>query len=162
VLDEKLLAIYLNDHLAGSTAGVELARRAAASNRGSPYGERLEWLAHQITEDRQALIDLMERFGIRRDPVKQAAAWSLEKAGRLKLNGRLTGYSPLSRLVEIEGLWVGVEGKLSLWRALLALPEDVDPRLDRARLMELETRAREQLRRLDEHRGQVAVDALAA
>ena len=27
------LAVYLNDHLAGATAGVELARRAARSNR---------------------------------------------------------------------------------------------------------------------------------
>jgi hypothetical protein len=162
VLDRKLLSIYLNDHLAGSTGGVELARRAASSNRGTSYGEFLEWLARAVAEDREALIELMERFAIRRDPLKQAAAWSLEKAGRLKLNGRLTGYSPLSRLVELEGLWIGVEGKLSLWQVLLALPEDADPRLDRERLAVLEGRAQEQLRRLDEHRPAVAVETLAA
>jgi hypothetical protein len=38
VLDEKFLSIYLNDHLAGSAAGVELARRALSNNRGTPFG----------------------------------------------------------------------------------------------------------------------------
>ena len=35
---------------------------------------------------------------------KNAGAWALEKVGRLKLNGELTSYSPLSRVVELEGL----------------------------------------------------------
>ena len=38
------------------------------------------------------------------------AGWVAEKAGRLKLNGSLLTYSPLSRLVELEGLSLGVEG----------------------------------------------------
>lgn len=33
------LAIYLNDHLAGATAGLELARRARGRNAGTPLGE---------------------------------------------------------------------------------------------------------------------------
>ena len=46
-----LLAIYLQDHLAGSTPGVELARRAAAQNAGTPLARadrQLEtlWSAH--------------------------------------------------------------------------------------------------------------------
>jgi hypothetical protein len=35
VLDEKFLSIYLNDHLAGSVTGIELARRTLSSNRGT-------------------------------------------------------------------------------------------------------------------------------
>jgi hypothetical protein len=158
VLDHKLLGIYLNDHLAGSTGGVELARRALSENRGTRYAALLEWLVEQISEDRQALIDLMDRFGFHQDPVKQALAWTFEKAGRLKPNGRLTGYSPLSRVVELEGLWMGVEGKRSMWRALLAIPEE-DPRLDQAQLSALEARAQVQLRRIDEHRAAAAADA---
>ena len=38
-------------------------------------------------------------------------AWTAEELERLKLNGQLAGYSPLSRLVELEGLAVGIEGK---------------------------------------------------
>jgi hypothetical protein len=160
VLDQKLLSIYLNDHLAGSTAGVELAKRSLSSNRATPYGDFLEWLMEQIAEDRRSLISLMSRLGIRRDPFKQAAGWGIEKAGRLKLNGRLTGYSPLSRLVELEGLWTGVNGKLSLWRALTAVAAE-DPRLDPIWLIELQARADEQLRRIDEHRNSAARDALS-
>jgi hypothetical protein len=159
VLDQKLLSTYLNDHLAGSTAGVELARRTLSSNKDTGYGEFLEWLVAEIQEDRQALIDLMERVGAGRDHLKVIAGWGLEKVGRIKPNGRLLSYSPLSRLVELEGLWTGVEGKLSLWRSLLAAAQD-DDRLDRGALLALEARAEEQLRRLDEHRGPVARDAL--
>jgi hypothetical protein len=157
VLDKKLVSIYLNDHLAGSTVGVELASRTLGSNRGTPYGEFLEWLTAEIQEDRESLLAVMQALGVGQDRVKVAAGWGLEKAGRLKLNGRLTGYSPLSRLVELEGLWTGVEGKLSLWRVLLAV-SDLDSRLDRGRLQELEARAEEQLRRLDEQRSSVARD----
>jgi hypothetical protein len=161
VLEQRYLSIYLNDHLAGSVTGIELARRTLSSNRGTRYGEFLEWLVKQIQEDRQSLIGLMERLGIRRDPLKQAGAWGLEKVGRLKPNGHLLGYSPLSRLLEIEGLWMGVNGKLSLWRALVAIA-DLDARLDAIWLIELEARAEEQLRRLDGHRKLAARDALAA
>lgn len=161
MLDQKFLSIYLNDHLAGSVTGIELARRTLSSNRGTRYSEFLQWLVDQIEQDRQSLIGLMERLGIRRDPLKQAGAWGLEKVGRLKLNGRLLGYSPLSRLVEIEGLWMGVNGKLAMWRSLVAVA-DLDPRLDPIWLVELEARAEEQLRRLDEHHTLASREALAA
>jgi hypothetical protein len=113
-----LLSIYLNDHLAGSTVGVELAKRAAGSNRGTPIGEALSSLAQEIEEDRRELERIMASVGARRSPLKSSLAWVAEKGGRLKLNGRLLGYSNLSRLEELEGLRLGVEGKLSLWRTL--------------------------------------------
>jgi hypothetical protein len=115
----KLLAIYLNDHLAGSTVGVELARRLRESNRDDPeFGPPLTEICAEIEADRVTLQRLMERLGVRRDAVKPALAWAGEKLGRLKLNGQLTGYSPLSRLVELEGLGIGIVGKEKLWRAL--------------------------------------------
>ena len=128
--DHKLLGIYLNDHFAGSVVGVELARRAAGSNAGTELGAFLERLVGEIESDRDALASLMEAQGVGRDPLKRGGAWVAEKLGRLKLNGRLTGYSPLSRLIELEGLMLGVTGKLGLWRALIAAdveaPEGVD------------------------------------
>ena len=42
MLDRKLLGIYLNDHLAGSTVGLELSRRAREANKGNEYGDVLE------------------------------------------------------------------------------------------------------------------------
>lgn len=57
----RLLSTYLNDHLAGATAGLELARRAARSNRGSTYGRVLSELVEEIAEDRSALEAVMSR-----------------------------------------------------------------------------------------------------
>jgi hypothetical protein len=160
-VNEKLLRIYLQDHHAGSTTGLELARRIHGSNKGNEYGAAMAPIVDEIAADRKALESIMDDLGFEGDKIKDLGAWALEKAGRLKLNGQITGYSPLSRLVELEGLWMGIEGKLSMWRALLAIAED-DERLDRLELEALATRAEEQLQRLGKHRGPVARDALAA
>jgi hypothetical protein len=115
----ELLAIYLNDHLAGATAGVELARRLRTSNEDDPeFGPALIEVCGEIEADRETLKAVMERLGVGQSKLKQAAAVLGERLGRLKLNGRLWGYSPLSRLYELELLQVGVVGKRRLWQAL--------------------------------------------
>jgi hypothetical protein len=153
------VATYLNDHLGGSIGGVELARRARASNDGNQYGELLSWLVPQIEQDIEALRDIMRRLGVREDRLKQAAGWTGEKVGRLKPNGQLLGYSPLSRLVELETLMLGVSGKLALW-ASLESAYATDPRLGGVDLRRLAERAREQRRRLESMRRKAAVAAL--
>jgi hypothetical protein len=147
----RLIAIYLNDHLAGSTGGLELARRALGSNRGTPFEAPLERLAAQIGEDRAALADVMDRLGVARDPLKVLAGWTAEKLGRAKLNGRLTGYSPYSRVLELEMLALGVEGKRALWRALERLAGD-DARLTGVDLAALGRRAEAQRRLIERER----------
>jgi hypothetical protein len=118
VIERRLLAIYLNDHLAGATGGVELARRARASNRGTNLGEALVEVCAEIEADRTTLERVMEQLEVKRNSAKVAGAWAAEKLGRLKLNGRITGYSPLSRLIELEMLHIGITGKIQLWQAL--------------------------------------------
>jgi hypothetical protein len=114
-----LLAIYLNDHLAGATLGVELARRLRASNQDDPeFGSVLTEVCAEIEADRETLKAVMDRLGVRQSKLKPLAAVLAERLGRLKLNGRLWGYSPLSRLDELELLQIGVVGKRRLWRAL--------------------------------------------
>lgn len=138
---DKLLSIYLNDHLAGATVGVELARRLRASNREEPaFGTPLAEIYAEIETDREALEEAMEHLGIARGRVKPAAAWAGEKLGRLKLNGQLTGYSPLSRLVELELLLIGITGKLRMWKALERTRGELD--VDFARLAERAARQR--------------------
>jgi len=155
-----LLAIYLNDHLAGSTGGLELARRALGANRGTSFEAPLERLATEIAEDREALLDVMDRLGARRDHVKQWAGWLAEKAGRLKPNGRLLGYSPLSRVLELEVLALGIEGKRMLWRALGEVAAG-DPRLDGVDLAALVRRAEGQRRLVERQRAVAAAMALS-
>ncbi|MFN8216091.1 MAG: hypothetical protein U0R71_05790 [Solirubrobacterales bacterium] len=143
------LAIMLNDHLAGATAGVELARRTSASNRDEPeFGPPLEELQGEIEADRATLEQVMAAAGAGRDQLKLAAGWVAEKLGRLKPNGQLRGYSPLSRVVELEGLVLGITGKLRLW-SLLAEREDQALRgFDFAALAERATEQRRTAERL--------------
>jgi len=155
----RYLAIYLNDHLAGATVGVELARRVYASNRrDDAFGEPLGRICREIEEDRAALEQTIDRLGLSRSRVKPAGAWVAEKLGRLKLNGRLRGYSPLSRLLELEGLLIGITGKMALWKTLAGLEAAEGLGLDFAQLA---TRAAEQRSVVDDlHR--LAAAALAA
>ena len=156
---DKLLRIYLQDHLAGSTGGVELARRASGGAEGTTYGDALAKLADEIEADRRALESIMDKFGFGADRAKNLAFWVAEKAGRLKPNGQLTGASPLSRLVELEGLLTGINGKLSLWRSLLEIAPN-EPRLDEESLRQLVERGQEQLDIVEGLRDRAAGEAL--
>jgi hypothetical protein len=149
---DRLLAIYLNDHLAGAVAGTELAQRLA---RDLPA---LGPFAAEVAEDRQALLDIMAALDIPVRQYKTWAAWAVEKVARLKLNGHLLSRSPLSRVVELEAMMLGVEGKAAGWRTLRARAKQ-DHRLDTARLDELLQRAERQSAQLEELRIQAATEA---
>jgi hypothetical protein len=154
----KYLATYLNDHLAGSMVGVELARRAASENADTPLGDFLSGLAQEIEEDRAALRELMDSVEVSPDRKKLAVAWAGEKAGRLKPNAQLVGYSPLSPLIELEMLSLGIEGKRMLWVALQTVAGEYGLPADR--LAELVARARRQRDRVERQRRTLAARAL--
>jgi hypothetical protein len=152
--NDKYLSIYLNDHLAGSLAGCELAKRSSSSNRGTTFGDFLESFVSELESDRDSLEEVMDMVSAPKDRVKPAAAWMAEKIGRLKLNGQIVGYSPLSRVIEFEGLRAGVEAKMCLWNSLKELSQS-DGRLvmDFDRLIE---RALTQQADLEQHRIEAA------
>jgi len=154
------LDVYLNDHLAGATGGIELCQRALRENSGTDLGAFLEGLLAEIVDDRRVLEDVAHRLSSDRSPFKPAAAWALEKAGRLKLNGQMRGYSPLSRLIELELLHGGVGIKRSLWQALRAAFPD-DPRLRGVDLDALIQRANLQLAGIEAQRLAAAGEALS-
>ena len=165
-MNEKYLRIYLQDHLAGSTTGLELARRARGANEGTEYGPPLAKIADEIEADKRQLEGIMEDLGFGRDRLKNIVLRAdvgiteegLEKLGRLKLNGELTSYSPLSRVVELEGLLTGITGKKGLWIALLEVAPS-EARLDAALLERLRDRAEEQRATVDELRQKAAREA---
>jgi hypothetical protein len=114
----KYLGIYLNDQLALGVGWRELARRAAGANRGTPLGGALAEVARQIAEDVATFEQIMERLDVPKSRAKVAGAVVAERFGRLKLNGSLTSYSPLSRFAELEFLVMGITGKIQLWQTL--------------------------------------------
>ncbi|SDL95996.1 Carbon monoxide dehydrogenase subunit G [Lentzea albidocapillata subsp. violacea] len=140
-MNTELLGIYLNDHLTGAMAGTELARRISRTH------PELRVLADDIEADRKELLDFMRQAGVEPRPHREALGWLTEKAGRLKFNGRVLGRSPLSDVLELETLRVGIEGKAALWRTLLKLNS-----FDETRLERLARRAESQAELVDQYR----------
>jgi hypothetical protein len=71
----------------------------------------------------------MRQLAVTSSALKVGTVRVAELVGRLKLNGRLFERSPLSSVVELETLVVGVRGKEALWTALQRAGvslEDVD------------------------------------
>ncbi|MFF9909954.1 hypothetical protein [Streptomyces sp. NPDC013457] len=158
---EPLLTVYLNDHLTGSAAGVRLIHRIADRQRRTGSGPVLDALARQIEEDQRSLRRIMRDLDVPVRPLREIVGRIGEKAGRLKLNGRLFSRSPLSDVLELEAMLIGVEGKAACWRALRALAE-TGSGPDGAQLDRLLTRAEEQSRALDAIRLERAAEVFGA
>jgi hypothetical protein len=155
-MDDKLLAIYLNDHLAAATGGLSLAKRARDAHQAlDPELHRfLVELAGEIAEDRRELLRALDLLGAPKDPLKRIAAALAERAGRLKTNGRLVKRSPLSSLIELEGLSIAVQGKRTGWEVLHELDH---PRLRPIDFAQLIRRAEDQHGRIEARRRPLAV-----
>ena len=137
---DTLLGIYLRDQLAAGVLWREVAQRSRRHNRGTPLGAALDRVAAGIAQDVETFESIMRRLVIWTNPVKVGLAVVAERCGRLKLNGRVGSYSPLSRFEELEFLTMGIVGKKQMWTTLrdLAslgsrLPDvDFDELIDRA------------------------------
>jgi hypothetical protein len=117
-LHAKRLSTYLNDHLAAATGGVELAKRALSSNQGTPYEGLLRDVAATLEADKDRLLEAMDELEVGKNAIKESLGWIAEKVGRLKPNDQLTGYSPLSRVVELEALTLILGANRALWATL--------------------------------------------
>lgn len=90
----------------------------------------------------------MRGLGIDVSRIKAALGWFAEKVGRIKLNGRLLSRSPLSSLIELEAIRLGVEGKAAVWRTLHGIC-DQEAALDSNELQQLIDRAGRQIEELE-------------
>jgi hypothetical protein len=154
----RFVDVYLNDHRAGATAGLALARRCLHNNEGSRVGAALRDITTEIEDDAETLDEIASFLSVKPDPVKRLFARVGELMSRAKLNGRLTRYSPLSRLLELEALMAGTEAKRQLWLSLDAGP--VGESLAAFDLQRLVKRAADQHARLAVHHDLAAAEAL--
>lgn len=153
----ELLGVYVNDHLAAATGGIELVGRMIGVHRGTRWQQPLEQLRDELHEERAALRSVTRALGIPVRQYKQLGVWLAEKVTRAKLNGRVLSRSPLSDLVEFEFLASAVRGKRSGFESLRILAE-VDDRLDGAELDRLIDQAHRQYEWLTEARREVAAE----
>jgi hypothetical protein len=114
-----------------------VARRVASAVGRDSGNDDLRRVAAEIRQDLIVLEGIMRRLGVEPDRVKDSVSRFAELVGRLKLNGRLLRRSPLSDLVELETLVVGITGKQALWVSLREVPsihvEELDLLAERAR-----------------------------
>lgn len=150
-MNNESLTTYLNDHLAGSEAGKELAEQCATSNPGTPLGTFMQDLVAKIEHEQETVKNLLERLGGKVNTAKSAVGWLGEKASRLKLNNPLQTYTDLNRLEQVEGMLLGVRGKLALWTALGATVA-TDPQFSDVDFVELGRNAAQQLDELEQYR----------
>ncbi|GAA1392285.1 hypothetical protein [Luteococcus peritonei] len=149
----ELVTTYLQDHHAGSSAGVEGFERVAEQHGDPEVRAAVARLAQQIREDQDSLQQIMDTVGASSSTIKDVAGWVGEKVARLKPNERIAERSPLSDVLELEALVMAVHAKGLLWKGLLAVD---DERLDAGQLQRLADRADAQREELDRLRlGQI-------
>ena len=154
------LIIYLNDHLAGSVAALELLDYLIRLRRGTEGERALAAVRTEVEEDQQTLQGILGEVGGKESRVRQAAAWLTEKLAQAKLRLDEPGSGELQTLEALEALALGIQGKAALWRAL-AVASVHAPQVRDLDFATLEKRAQNQYQRIDDLRLQVAPAALS-
>jgi hypothetical protein len=145
------LSTYLNDHLAGSVAALELVEYLSKNYPDTSLETFFAELHADISADQDVLRDLLNTFDAKESTVRKAGAWVAEKFGRAKLNLDQHQVTGVGLLEALEGLVLGITGKGLLWRALAAASQTT-PQLKGPDYAELEQRAVAQRNRVEEKR----------
>ena len=82
--DNDNIPTYLNDHLAGSVAALELIDDLSAATNDESLKQLLADLKRDIESDQKVLERLIARADEKQSVVRKAAAWVSEKAARAK------------------------------------------------------------------------------
>jgi hypothetical protein len=148
--DAKTLQIYLNDHLAGAKAALDLIGDVLEGTPDAALEATLRDLRDRIEEDRATLVEVMARLGVEEQRTKQVIASLTESVSRVKL-ARAGAPEGLARLLELETLSAGIWTKMRLWLTLAGVTSLRDA-LRGIDLEELIARAERQLESLEPHR----------
>lgn len=114
------LANYLNNHLAGAVAVIELVKQAVSENSSSELGKWLERFLAELEDDRETVRRILREIGSTEHTVKKLGAWVLEKMATTRLSDMaMAGGSPhLRRVLELEAMLIGTHGRRGMWRLL--------------------------------------------
>lgn len=158
-MEQQLLSIYLNDHLFTLTGTHALAQRMLSPNNGTQFETTIDDALRVLEQNLGTLRTTMDEVGVRPRPLRQKMARLLPRFGLVKMNGRLTTYSPLSRVHEFEALTAATIHDRMLWKGLDRLA-DSDRRIPRSGIAEVLRRTSALLEGLEKAHGE-AVEVLA-
>ena len=154
------LTTYLNDHLAGGNAALELLEQLIEQVRDTEAEAELRQIEAEITEDKSVLLAVLKRSGGKESRVRSAAALVAQKIGQVKVAWDDPGDGEFRHFEALEALALGIQGKAALWRALAEVKHGV-PELD-SDFGALERRAQDQFQRVDRLRLSLARKALSS
>ncbi len=133
------LHTYLNDHLAGSVAAIELLDEVIEHHSEDRFGKIFRDWRGDIRVDQETLRNLIRKLGAEESAIRKAGAW-------------------VGLLQALEALALGITGKRLLWRSLGAIAQNFAA-LQGTDFGELEKRAQDQFERVETLRLEMAPEA---
>ena len=149
------LATYLNDHLAGSVAALNMIDHLIETFEKKPLAQFFRDLRGEIAADQADLQWLIEKLDKEHNAIRKAGAWVAEKLSRAKIHPGESPEGQMGLYLAFEGLVLGITGKLVLWRGLEAAVVGA-PELRGLDYAELQVRAKEQRDRVEAKRLELA------
>lgn len=159
-IDRRRLGSYLNDHLAGSVAGIRVARRIAAENEGNEYGPPIQRMVRELEEEQKVLRHVLHQLNIAESPLTKLAGWAAERAEEWKTRVGSQGSPSMKRLMDLEALLMGATGNRCLWQTL-ELAAVTEPTLAEFDFASLQERAGRRVSRLGQLRLEARLPAFA-
>jgi hypothetical protein len=150
----------MKDHFAGSVAAVELLNHLISSHRGETNEKVFVWLRDEVAEDQEVLRGLLHDLDAESGAFRNTTAFLSEKFARIKLLLENPAGGQLARIEKLEALVLGIEGKRTFWRTLLAVAEE-KPALRKVDFDRLGQRADDQRKRVESLRIEAALAAFA-
>ena len=149
------LHTYLNDHLSGSVAAIELLDGVIEHHSEGRITKIFRDLRDEIQDDQETLRNLIRKLGAKESAMRKAGAWLAEKFSRVKIGD---ADDSVELLQALEALALGITGKQLLWRSLGAIAPNFAA-LQGMDFGELEKRAQEQFERVETLRLEMAREA---
>ena len=151
------LDTYLNDHMAGATAGTNLAKMAAEEHQTDEHGPFFSEIYAEIEADKDTLQQVIDALGVDESASKTALA----EVGSKLMGPKFTAGDDdqLNAFVTLETLSIGVEGKVCMWKALKTVESEYAA-FEQFNIDELLARATSQREKIEAQRQKMAPLAL--
>lgn len=138
-MDAKALASYLRDHQAAAYAGIDLFDQVDSRHARADIRAAVARFRAHAGADLEALNDVMEQLGVRPSLRKQLIVRYWQLARQVVTGVRLSGRRDERDARDEQAVAARLHQRAQVWSTLAELN---DPRLDAARMNELEDAAR--------------------
>ena len=149
------LSTYLNDHLAGSVAALNMIDHLINTYEEKPLAQFFRDLRAEIAADQAKLQGLVDKLDKKHNAIRKAGAWIAEKLSRAKIRAGESRGGEMGLYLALESLVLGITGKCALWRGL-EVAAGVVPKLRGLDYAQLQERARKQCDRVEAKRLELA------